>query len=112
MEGDIRPCGVQCGVSFAELETPASELQSIAGAWRDASRRAFLDGWISFAATSEVPLVPMDVRARDEAIAIFELDKALYELAYEIENRPDWIAIPLRGIHALVHEHRKMKPDG
>src|SRR5439155_4991469 len=53
----------------ARLETPASELQSIAGAWCDAARHAFLDGWISFAATSEVPLVPMDVRARDEAIA-------------------------------------------
>ena len=26
------------------------------------------------------------------------LDKALYELAYELNNRPDWVRIPLTGI--------------
>jgi maltose alpha-D-glucosyltransferase/alpha-amylase len=86
----------------SKVETPAAELQAIATAWRDAARRAFLDGWLGVAAASEVALVPKDARTRDDALAVFELDKALYELAYEIENRPDWIAIPLRGIHALV----------
>jgi maltose alpha-D-glucosyltransferase/alpha-amylase len=33
---------------------------------------------------------------------IFLLDKALYELAYELNNRPDWVRIPLRGVLALV----------
>src|SRR5262249_10763059 len=62
----------------AKVEAPAADLQAIAAAWRDAARRAFLDGWIAFAAASEVPFVPSDARARDEAIALFELDKALY----------------------------------
>jgi 1,4-alpha-glucan branching enzyme len=30
------------------------------------------------------------------------LEKALYELAYELANRPDWVAIPLRGVLALL----------
>jgi maltose alpha-D-glucosyltransferase/alpha-amylase len=88
--------------SNANAAAPTTDLQSIAAAWRDDARRAFLDGWVAFAAPSEVPIVPKVAHERDEAIALFELDKALYELAYEIENRPDWIAIPLRGIHALV----------
>ncbi|WP_448172072.1 maltose alpha-D-glucosyltransferase [Rhizobacter fulvus] len=33
---------------------------------------------------------------------LFELEKALYELRYEIDNRPDWIGVPLAGIAALA----------
>ena len=30
-------------------------------------------------------------------LALFELEKALYELRYELDNRPDWVHVPLRG---------------
>ncbi|WP_418320911.1 maltose alpha-D-glucosyltransferase [Piscinibacter sakaiensis] len=46
-----------------------------------------------------------DDAAFDAAIAmldLFELEKALYELRYEIDNRPDWIEVPLTGIAGLV----------
>jgi maltose alpha-D-glucosyltransferase/alpha-amylase len=33
---------------------------------------------------------------------LFVLDKALYELNYELNNRPDWVGIPLRGITELL----------
>ena len=33
---------------------------------------------------------------------LFELEKAMYELRYEIDNRPDWVAVPLTGIAALA----------
>jgi len=84
------------------VDAPRAELESIARAWRDTARDEFLRGWLSLVESSDIPLVPTEPKARDEALALFELDKALYELAYEIENRPDWIAIPLRGIHALM----------
>lgn len=35
-------------------------------------------------------------------IQVYELDKALYELRYEMQNRPDWLSIPLAGIRGLV----------
>ncbi len=35
-------------------------------------------------------------------VDLFELEKALYELRYEIDNRPDWVAVPLSGIAALA----------
>ena len=31
-------------------------------------------------------------------LGLFELEKALYELRYEIGNRPTWVGIPLQGI--------------
>ena len=43
--------------------------------------------------------------AFDDASALldlFELEKALYELRYELDNRPDWVGVPLAGIAALA----------
>ena len=44
-----------------------------------------------------------DPAAADALLAVFKLDKAIYELAYELNNRPDWIDVPLAAIEeALV----------
>ena len=32
----------------------------------------------------------------------FVLDKAIYECLYEAQNRPDWLALPLRAVRALL----------
>jgi maltose alpha-D-glucosyltransferase/alpha-amylase len=37
-----------------------------------------------------------------ELLELFELEKALYELRYELGNRPGWVGIPLQGILALA----------
>jgi maltose alpha-D-glucosyltransferase/alpha-amylase len=39
-------------------------------------------------------------------IDFFELDKALYEVEYEINNRPAWVHIPLRGLVRVVSSQR------
>ena len=36
--------------------------------------------------------------AMDKLLKVFELEKAVYELRYELNNRPDWVSIPLDGI--------------
>ena len=46
-------------------------------------------------------LVPADTEAFEQLLEIFVLDKALYELMYELNNRPAWVRIPLAGIAAL-----------
>jgi predicted trehalose synthase len=35
-------------------------------------------------------------------IAVFELEKAVYELRYELNNRPDWLGIPVAGILRIL----------
>jgi maltose alpha-D-glucosyltransferase/alpha-amylase len=43
------------------------------------------------------PARPADA---DSLLAAYVLDKALYELAYELHNRPDWIEVPLAAVEA------------
>ncbi len=62
--------------------------------WAKAAGGRFLEGWQR---TSGEALEP-------RLLCLFELTKAYYELAYELNNRPDWAAIPLRGIASLLAE--------
>ena len=47
-------------------------------------------------------LLPPPGPARDDLLAACELEKALYELRYELNNRPDWVHVPLAGIERLL----------
>ena len=42
--------------------------------------------------------------AEDAALMLFSLEKAAYEVAYEAENRPAWLPVPLHGLHSLLSE--------
>jgi trehalose synthase-fused probable maltokinase len=76
-----------------------------AGRWERACRVAFVDGYLGAASTHEedetglLPEAPENVRLM---IDLFEMEKVFYELAYELNNRPDWVWIPLRGIAQLT----------
>ena len=43
-----------------------------------------------------------DQTEQEAMLRIFLLEKAVYELGYEINNRPDWVMIPLRGIRQIL----------
>ena len=66
------------------------------------------DTWVSagflrayYAVTRTVPLLPADEADLDTMLQAFLVEKAMYELAYEVNNRPDWTHIPLAGLLRL-----------
>ncbi|HET6173423.1 MAG TPA: hypothetical protein VFD90_12485 [Gaiellales bacterium] len=63
--------------------------------WEDDARTAFLGG---YEATIDQSLLPPAGAPRDALLAACELEKALYELRYELDNRPAWAHVPLAGI--------------
>ncbi|MEA2132547.1 MAG: maltokinase [Solirubrobacteraceae bacterium] len=70
--------------------------------WEDRARETFLDGY--FEAVDSGLLPPGEDPTR-KMLAIFELEKAVYELRYELNNRPDWVAIPTAGIVRLLESN-------
>ena len=50
----------------------------------------------------EAPFVPGDRKEVETLLRCFLLEKAVHELGRELDNRPDWIVIPLRGIERLL----------
>ena len=67
---------------------------------RDASRH-FLEGYLKGAAA--LVTVPADQATFRELLELFLIEKAAYELRYEIAHRPDWVGIPMRGLLNLVN---------
>ena len=67
--------------------------------WADAWQRWIGDAFLTaYRTNAGGDLVAADPAELDRLLGTFVLDKALYELAYELNNRPDWIRIPLVGI--------------
>ena len=62
--------------------------------WVTSAQQAFLDGYAAVA--------DEDPRDRPALLAAFELDKAMYEVVYEVRNRPTWVDIPLAAIERLA----------
>jgi trehalose synthase-fused probable maltokinase len=68
--------------------------------WERWTTAAFLREY--FAEVKGSLFLPANADQRDELLRLFVLEKALYELNYEINNRPDWLRIPLSGICRLL----------
>jgi maltose alpha-D-glucosyltransferase/alpha-amylase len=47
----------------------------------------------------------------DTLIRTFLIEKAIYELGYELNGRPDWTIIPLRGIDYLINRYLGEKEE-
>jgi trehalose synthase-fused probable maltokinase len=67
--------------------------------WEQAVRDAYVDGYLQ---EMEQSLLPPGRAAVERLLAVFELEKAVYELRYELDNRPDWVGIPVAGIVRLL----------
>ena len=90
--------GMLRSFEYAIESVAAGDVDAAADLRRRAGlRAAFLGSYLDSAASLRAKVVP-DRAATLGWLRIFELEKALYELEYEIDNRPMWIRIPLRGI--------------
>ncbi len=94
--------------SFAYARGAAERNQVAASAplasWETEARQAFLEGYREAVLEAPMALVPADDREFAAALAAWELDKALYEVAYEVRNRPDWVELPLRSLLPRLQE--------
>ncbi len=79
-----------------------AHLAPLARRWERELRAAFLDGYARVAIDAGLYADAAAFEAVAPLLRLFELEKALYELRYEIDNRPDWIGVPLAGIAALA----------
>ncbi len=74
--------------------------EQILARWEGAAEAAFLAAYRSAVAAMH-GLVPAEDRAFARALAAWELDKLLYEVQYEMSNRPEWLEIPLSALLRL-----------
>ena len=71
-------------------------LEPWARLWEDATGAELLRAYLE-AAGDEAFLPPREADVR-QLLSVYWMDKAFYELSYELNHRPDWVRIPLLGI--------------
>lgn len=91
-------------------QTPAVEnMQRILHSWHQWVRFAFLKGYFLDVVKPKKSVSSIDFLPRSQfqilkLLDLFMLEKAFYELHYEMNNRPDWVQVPLRGILDILEE--------
>ncbi len=86
--------------AVAHNEAEAGRLAPLARLWETEVRGAFLAAYEAAAggAGSTGAALFSALKPQEGLLGLFELEKVLYELRYEIGNRPTWAGIPLQGI--------------
>jgi maltose alpha-D-glucosyltransferase/alpha-amylase len=83
--------------NVAHNEAEGVKLAPLARAWEVEVRAAFLSAYDAAARDAKL-YGPEALQAGSGLLGLFELEKVLYELRYELGNRPSWAGIPLQGI--------------
>jgi maltokinase len=91
--------GLLRSVAYAPLAARLQRGAEVPEGWEARAREVLLDGYLD---AIDPSLLPATRREVDQVIAIYELEKAVYELSYELDNRPDWVEIPVAGIARLL----------
>jgi maltose alpha-D-glucosyltransferase/alpha-amylase len=78
------------------------ELDNWADNWYYVVTKTFLKGYYDH--VGENDFIPPDEEDTEVLMQIFLLEKAIYEMNYELNNRPDWVLIPLRGIKSCIKQ--------
>jgi len=77
-------------------------LERWARAWSEWASAAFVAGYLEKAAGTRI--VPKKDSDLSLLLEFFLVEKCVYEIGYELNNRPEWVEIPLRGLLSLLPE--------
>jgi len=85
------------GAGAVERQT---SLLDAAREWRRVVTAAFIEGYRQ--TTAHIDSVPRDPVALRDLLELFIIEKALYEVRYELDHRPDWLDVPIGGLLELA----------
>lgn len=86
--------------SRPDADNRRSELEQRTSQWYRSATDAFLSGYTETA--GKAPFLPEQSDDREMLLDAYLIEKACYELSYELNNRPSWAGIPMNGLLQLV----------
>jgi maltokinase len=97
--GMLRSLDYAARAGLRESSVPGAEGDAKASRWEDHNRSAFLAGYLAVDGVGD--LLPA-AGALEAVLTVYELDKAVYELAYERAYRPTWVGVPAGAVARIA----------
>ncbi|HKH03252.1 MAG TPA: putative maltokinase, partial [Bradyrhizobium sp.] len=105
--GVIRSIDYAATAAFARATAITSEgrekVVHALDTWRERTTAAFLAGYRE--SMTDARLWPVEPEHAERVLDFFLLEKAFYEIDYEIANRPHWLHVPLAGVWRILLKH-------
>ncbi|GBD39392.1 Trehalose synthase/amylase TreS [bacterium HR37] len=98
--GMIRSFHYAAYVSLFRYSEEFKKLEPWAVVWYKYISGAFLRSYLD--TVKDAPFIPKEKEELSAMLKAYLLEKAVYELGYELNNRPDWLVVPIRGIKSLL----------
>ena len=76
------------------------KVEKLVSVWSNAVSRIYLKSYVDRVKGSKI--LPSDANCFRVLLEAYLLEKAIYEVGYELYNRPEWAIIPLRGVLELL----------
>ncbi|MFP4489750.1 MAG: hypothetical protein ACLFN1_10640, partial [Bacteroidales bacterium] len=70
--------------------------------WYKKVKDTFLNSYLETAASAS--FIPKNKKQLDDLLSVYIIEKAIYEADYELNNRPDWLHIPLNGLKKILYD--------
>jgi maltose alpha-D-glucosyltransferase/alpha-amylase len=96
--GMLRSFDYACATQMRKMKSHRAdeELQKIT----DLMKSTYLSHYLI--AMANCPSFPEDLKQADDILNLCLMEKAFYEIDYEMSNRPDWIDIPITGLLSIL----------
>ncbi|WP_253667076.1 hypothetical protein [Thermoanaerobacterium thermosaccharolyticum] len=82
------------------------KIENLLSVWATVITKSFIENYVNIINSNKKDLIP-DLDHLSAILALFKLDKAIFEAIYEVNNRPSWFKIPLKGIIECIEEFKK-----
>jgi maltose alpha-D-glucosyltransferase/alpha-amylase len=109
--GVIRSIDYAATAAFARATAISSEgrekVVHALDTWRERTTAAFLAGYRE--TMTDARLWPAEPELADRVLDFFLLEKAFYEIDYELANRPHWLHVPLLGVWRILSTHESSR---
>ncbi|NBC83745.1 MAG: maltose alpha-D-glucosyltransferase [Bacteroidetes bacterium] len=73
--------------------------------WYDQVSKTFLDAYLK--TVGDADFIPANAQQIEDLLRVYIIEKAVYEAGYELNNRPDWLTIPLNGLKKIMEQINK-----
>ena len=108
--GMTRSFQYAAAMALRQHDEPDRELRVLADAWTVRNVNTFLAGYADVDDAHR--LLPRARASRDALLSVFELDKAVYEVAYELAHRPELVDLPVQAVERLLDGEDELPETG